>query len=347
MLKILKALMSMITSQSQLTAFRPAWWLKNKHLQTLFPVLFPRKVKIPLLREKFILPDGDFLFLDWSENKFEEKPVLVFLHGLGGSSDSHYIQGMMQTSIEKGFRSVCLHFRTCAEDSDKTPLKKGYHAGETQDLNDFLENLFANTHPAIPIFMVGYSLGGNVLLKWLGENRCHSRIGAAVAVSVPFDLAESANQLNTGFSRLYQWRLLRSLRKTVLGKIQGNGKFVKNNKMLQKLNTFWEFDDKVTAPMHGFLNVHDYYSQSSSKHYLSKIKTPTLIIQAADDPFFLKDAIPHPLTLPDCVKLEILSHGGHVGFIEGKMPFSPRFYLERRVMHYFLNELSNIAPYHG
>ena len=318
-----------------LTPFKPAWWLKNKHLQTLFPVVFPRKIKIPLLREKFILSDGDFLVLDWSENRFEDRDIVIFLHGLEGSSDSTYIKSMMQKSVENGFRSVCMHFRGCAKVQDKTLLKKGYHAGETQDLDEFLKSLFANISQAISIFIVGYSLGGNVLLKWLGENRDHSRISAAVAVSVPFELAQTANQLNTGFSRFYQWWLLKSLKKNTLGKFQDNGNLL-NKKNLNEMNSFWEFDDKVTAPMHGFLNVHDYYSQASSKQYLSKIKTRTLIIQAADDPFFSEQAIPNPLELPSCIELEVLSRGGHVGFVEGNIPFFPRFYLERRIMQYFL-----------
>ncbi len=322
-----------------LTAFKPAWWLKNRHLQTLFPVIFPRKIKISLLREKFILSDGDFLLLDWSKNRFENKPILVFLHGLGGSSASAYIKGMMQKSIEYGFRSVCMQFRGCGDDQDKTRLKKGYHAGETQDLTEFLTSLWANINADTAVCIIGYSLGGNVLLKWLAENPNHLRINAAVAVSVPFDLKQAANQLNTGFSRLYQWWLLKSLKKAVLKKFQSSERLFKHKKELNRVTTFWEFDDKITAPMHGFLDVHDYYARSSSQQYLNRIKTRTLIIQAADDPFFPKHALPNPLELPVEVKLEILSYGGHVGFIEGRVPFSPQFYLERRIIGYLLDVL--------
>jgi len=322
-----------------LTAFKPAWWLKNRHLQTLFPVIFPRKIKISLLREKFILSDGDFLLLDWSKNRFENKPILVFLHGLGGSSASAYIKGMMQKSIEYGFRSVCMQFRGCGDDQDKTRLKKGYHAGETQDLTEFLTSLWANINADTAVCIIGYSLGGNVLLKWLAENPNHPRINAAVAVSVLFDLKQAANQLNTGFSRLYQWWLLKSLKKAVLKKFQSSERLFKHKKELNRVTTFWEFDDKITAPMHGFLDVHDYYARSSSQQYLNRIKTRTLIIQAADDPFFSKHALPNPLELPVEVKLEILSYGGHVGFIEGHVPFSPQFYLERRIIGYLLDEL--------
>lgn len=318
-----------------LTTFKPAWWLKNRHLQTIFPVFFRRKVKISLLREKFILSDGDFLFLDWTSNKFEDRPILIFLHGLSGSSNSPYIRGMMRASMKHGFRSVCMNFRSVIDDEHKTSLKKGYHAGETQDLTEVLTNLLTKISINTPIFIVGYSLGGNVLLKWLAENSSQSRIKAAVAISVPFNLAQTANQLNTGFARLYQWWLLKSLKKTMVKR------FLSHKKHLNSITTFWEFDDKITAPMHGFLNVHDYYSKSSSQQYLNQIKTRILIIQSADDPFFSKHALPNPLELPPQINLEILPNGGHVGFVEGYVPFFPQFYLERRIMNYLLNELNH------
>ena len=316
------------------TSFKPAWWLKNKHLQTLFPFFYPRKIKFSLFREKFTLSDGDLLILDWSENRFEDKPLLVLLPGLEGSSDSFYIKGMMQKSLKNGFRCVCLHFRGCIT-NDETAAKKTYHAGKTRDLDEFLEYLFKKEKEFLPIFIVGYSIGGNILLKWLGENQTHSRIKAAVAVSVPFDLVQSSHQLNKGISRLYQWGILKSLRKKVKDKYQNNEIF-SNITDLDRIKTIREFDNLITVPMHGFLNVNDYYSQSSSKQYLNKIKNHTLIIHAADDPFLPEQAIPGVQEMSPYVNLEVLPNGGHMGFIEGNIPLVPKFYLERRIMRYFM-----------
>lgn len=317
-----------------LKSHKPAWWLKNRHLQTIFSPIFSKKINISLLREKFILRDGDFILLDWTENKFEDKDLVVLLHGLEGSSDSPYIKRLMKKLMANGFRAVCLNFRGCGKEKPNAPLKKGYHAGQTEDLNEFLDSLFANLDKQFAISLVGFSLGGNVLLKWLGENPHHTRIHASVAVSVPFDLSQAVNHLNTGFSRLYQWKLLRALKRNVLKNFQNNGL---DRKQMNKINSLFTFDDKITAPMHGFLNAEDYYTQSSSKPYLKKIKTPTLIIHAMDDPFFPREAIPHALELSPSIQFEVLPWGGHVGFIQGSVPFFPKFYLEERIVRYFLD----------
>jgi uncharacterized protein len=322
--------------QNSISTFKPAWWLKNRHLQTIFPVFFRRKMKISLLREKFTLSDDDDLIVDWTENRFENKNILVLLHGLEGSSNSPYIKGMMQKAVHHGFRAVCMHFRSCENFSQKKPLKKAYHAGETQDLDEFLKKLFLETPQNICIFIVGYSLGGNVLLKWLGETGYEPRIKAAIAVSVPFDLAQASIQLNHGFSKFYQWKLLRSLKKMMWEKFE-NHSILSNQKNLDKIQSLFEFDDKITAPMHGFLNAKDYYLKSSSLQYWKKIKNQTLIIHAADDPFFLPIKMPQVSEMSACLQLEISPEGGHVGFIEGNVPFFPKFYLERRVMDYFLS----------
>lgn len=316
--------------------FTPAWWLKNRHLQTLYPALLRKHIKLNLSRENFTLPDGDIIALDWTINRFEPKPILIVLHGLEGSSNSGYIRGLMQQSIIHGFRSVCLHFRGCAENDSDTMENpsKSYHAGETQDLTNYVGSLLKTIDDIIPIFIVGYSLGGNVLLKWLGENNIYSeRIKATVAVSTPFELDKSVDYLSGGFSRLYTWHLLRSLRKSMLHKFFNKSIYL-NQRELSKIKTIREFDDKITAPMHGFLSANDYYSKSSSKQYLSKIKTPTLIINAIDDPFFPKEFLPNVNDLSPLITLELTPHGGHVGFIEGNIPFLPIYYLEQRIIQY-------------
>lgn len=322
--------------------FKPAWWLRNRHLQTLYPVFIRKKIQLNLLREEFTLTDGDIIFLDWTVNKLENKPVIVFLHGLEGSTDSPYIRGIMKESVNQGFRSVCLHFRGCATNTNNIiSLSKSYHAGETEDLSCFIHYLLQNIKQNTQIFMVGYSLGANVLLKWLGENPNQPRISAAVAVSTPFDLSQSTEKLKRGFSRVYNWWLLKSLRQSMLNKFLNKSEFL-NYSELNKIKSIEEFDNKITAPMHGFSSAKDYYAKSSSKKYLRQIKIPTLIISAKDDPFLPQEAIPNLSEVSSCVDLQISPHGGHVGFIEGKIPFYASYYLEWRILQYLSEFLSKV-----
>ncbi|APJ02833.1 hydrolase [Silvanigrella aquatica] len=313
--------------------FRPAWWLKNKHLQTLYPVFFSNKNKINLISETLILPDGDTLLLDWSENKNQtDKPLLVLLHGLEGSSSSPYIQRLMKQALNLDFRSVCMHFRGCGGVINQQV--KSYHAGETEDFKFFLKYLAQKSNFNF-VYAVGFSLGGNVLLKYLGENPSSTFIKSAVAVSVPFELADSAESMNKGVSKLYQWWLLRCLKESLIEK--GNLEKIGISKAeLLGMKNFWEFDDKVTAKINGFINVHDYYKKSSSRQFLNNITTPTLIIHSCDDPFMSPSCIPKPEEISRQVQLELNSNGGHIGFISGKIPFFPEYWLENRIMKYFL-----------
>ncbi|WP_338636703.1 hydrolase [Spirobacillus cienkowskii] len=314
--------------------FKPAWWLNNKHLQTLFPVLLPQKLNLNLVREFLELPDGDFLVLDWTSNKQENLPLIVVLHGLEGSSDSYYIKRIMSAAQKNNFRAVCMHFRGCPNFNKKIKILKTYHAGQTADVQFFLNFLIKKLKISQPIFAVGFSLGANVLLKLLGEYKEEIFIKAAVAVSVPFDLSLSADRMNTGFSKIYQWWLLRSLKKKL--KLNNIFKDLEISELeLKKIKSFWQFDDKVTAKLNGFINVHDYYKKSSSKQYLKFIKTSTLIIHSIDDPFLYPQGIPNVNDVSASVELEITSAGGHVGFVTGNIPFFPKFWLEQRIVQYF------------
>ena len=313
--------------------FKPAWWLKNKHLQTLFPVFFPNKANLHLIREDFHLPDADILQIDWTLNKKENKPLIILLHGLEGSSSSPYIQRMMKKAMENGFRAVCMHFRGCAGIPNKH--SRAYHAGETEDLNSFLNYLIHKHEIKNKIFIAGFSLGGNVLLKWLGENPNNKIISSAAVASVPFDLANSADSMNQGISKIYQWWLLRCLKESILKK--GNYEKIGIKKQeIMHLKNFWEFDDKITAKIHGFLNVNDYYIKSSSRQFLSDIKTPTLIIHSIDDPFMSPSCIPKKEELSISIKFELTQYGGHIGFVSGFFPFIPNYWLEKRILKYFL-----------
>jgi uncharacterized protein len=314
--------------------FKPAWWLKNKHLQTLFPVLFPHKTNLLLIREDFHLPDGDILQLDWTTNKQENKPLIVLLHGLEGSSSSPYIQRMMKSALKYGLRAVCMHFRGCGGIPNK--LSRAYHAGETEDLSFFLNYLTQKMGIIDKIFIAGFSLGGNVLLKWLGENPNNKIITSAAAASVPFDLANSADCMDQGVSKIYQWWLLKCLKESILRKGNFESIGIKENE-IENLKNFWEFDDKITAKIHGFLNANDYYLKSSSRQFLSKIKTPTLIIHSLDDPFMSPSCIPNKDELSISTEFELSKNGGHIGFVSGAIPFFPQYWLEKKILNYFLN----------
>jgi hypothetical protein len=308
--------------------FRPAWWLPNAHLQTLWPTLFRPGLKAALRRERLELPDGDFLDLDWTAG--DTGPVVVVLHGLEGSSRSPYAQGMLSALQERGWRAVLMHFRGCSGEPNR--LVRWYHSGETSDLAFVIEWL-RQREPEAPLAAVGYSLGGNVLLKWLGERGEQAPLAAAVAVSVPFDLKKCAIRLEKSFSCLYQWKLLRSLQRNIRRKFSLLPCPVALAD-LHRVKTFREFDDLVTAPLHGFASADDYYARSSSRQYLEGIRIPTLILHALDDPFMTPDAVPGSSELSPSVTLELSERGGHVGFVEGNWPWTPNHWLERRIPRY-------------
>ena len=314
-------------------AFKPAWWLRNPHLQTLWAALLRPKIKLSLHAERLELADGDFLDLAWVGRG--SGPRVLILHGLNGSIDSPYARGILQAINNRGWRGVFMHFRGCSGEPNR--LAQSYHSGETRDLQTVTTELI-HREPNSPLFAIGYSLGGNVLLKWLGEigeSSIENPLKAAVAVSIPFELAKTAEHLKTGFSRLYQVHLLRGLSASHRRKFKDLPKpSAISNVDVTTLKTFWEFDNAITAPLHGFKSADDYYEKSSSRQYLAKIKTPTLILHARNDPFTTLDALPEVHGVSSHVSLELSDHGGHVGFISGKYPWKPVYWLEDRIMDY-------------
>jgi hypothetical protein len=297
-------------------------------MQTLWPYLFRRTPQVELRRERFELPDGDFLDLDWSTNG--SGPIVIVLHGLEGSSDSKYVRGLLKAVHERGWRGVVMHFRGCSGEPNRLP--RSYHSGETGDLA-YVVNLLRSREPETSLFVVGFSLGGNVLLKWLGEVGSQAPIKAAVAVSVPFLLDESAKRLDQGFSRVYQWGLMRSMRNAVAEK-RSRMKLPLKIEDLSALRTFRDFDEHITAPLHGFVGVDDYYRRSSSRQYLKEIQMPTLIVQSRDDPFMTDAVIPRDGELSPAIEIEIYDSGGHVGFVAGRHPWNPDYWLERRILDF-------------
>ncbi|MDT8387145.1 MAG: hydrolase [Thiogranum sp.] len=310
------------------SSFRPAWWLPGPHLQTLFPHLF-RSRRLPVLRRQRIeLPDGDFLDIDWT--KPQAGPRILLLHGLEGSARSHYAAGLLRSLAAQGFEAGLLYFRGCSGSPNR--LARSYHSGETGDLNTVVECLRAQS--ARPLYVVGFSLGGNVLLKWLGENPDQSLVEKAVAVSVPFRLSDAAGRLDRGLSRFYQLHLLKKLRQSTLQKASRINLPVKTGQ-LSRLKSFREFDNEITAPLHGFLDADDYYHRSSSYSFLSRIQSATLILHSGDDPFMTRAAVPGPESLGPGIQLELLNSGGHVGFVAGVYPWKPHYWIDERICHWF------------
>lgn len=318
--------------------FRSPWWLPGPHSRTLVGALASRAPVITTRRERVELPDGDFLDLDWiGEQAPPEAPLVLVLHGLEGSVRSSYVRGVLDAIARRGWRGVVMHFRGCSGEPNR--LARAYHSGETEDARALIARL-VEQHPRAPLFAVGYSLGGNVLLKYLGEQGADTPVRAAVAVSVPLMLAPCADRLGRGFSRVYDRWLLHSLRASVVRKLArvelGHGL---TPAVVRKIDSLRAFDERVTAPLHGFAGADDYYARSSSRPFLRRIARPTWIIQAKDDPFMTEAVIPEPHELSPSVTLELSEVGGHVGFVDGAVPWAPRRWLDARIVE-VLAELS-------
>jgi len=307
--------------------FAPPSWARNPHCQTLLGAWGWRRHE-PLTRERVALPDGDFVDLDWLSDAPGDGPLLLILHGLEGSSASPYVGRLLKTCRDARWRAVVMNFRGCSGEPNR--LARSYHCGETGDLDSVIRHLRSRNPQGL--CAVGYSLGGAVLLNWLGEQRTAAGLLAAAAISVPFDLEGAAERLNRGFSRLYQWALLRQLRRSLSRKASCHGH---PPPPLRSLTTFRAFDDAITAPLHGFANAGDYYRRASCRPHLRHIAVPTLLIQAADDPFLMPTNPLRPDELSPPMRLELSAFGGHVGFIEGGSPLVPRSWLEPRLARFF------------
>jgi predicted alpha/beta-fold hydrolase len=307
------------------SSFKSAWWLPGPHLQTLWPVLSWAKRKPTTIRQRLELADGDFIDLDWV-NQNLNTPIIVILHGLEGSASSHYVRDMLYTLQQLNYRAVLMHFRGCSGEMNRTA--RYYHSGDTADLHCVIEMLRQH-YPEKPLGAIGYSLGGNVLLKWLGETGVNNPLRCAIAISVPMLLNKSVDRMQRGFSRVYQWYLIKQLRQKLL---QKQSRMVLPIEVdIEKIRDFWSFDDKVTAPLHGFKSAEDYYTKASSRQYLKSIAVPTLIIHAKDDPFTDASIIPPDDELSPFVTLELSVTGGHVGFIAGVIPGRGKSWLLQRV----------------
>ena len=320
------------------SSYRPAWWLPGPHLMTMYPVFFRPRISLTSTRERFTLPDGDFVDLDWVEPTLDgAEPTLtvLILHGLEGSIESHYARGLLTAFAARGWRGVLMHFRGCSGEPNLQP--RAYHSGETEDARAVIAHLAERLDS--PLAAVGYSLGGNVLLKYLGENGSDAPLVAASAVSVPLMLSPCAARLQRGFSRIYDQWLLRMLKDSFrrrraavdLGPVGAVNE--------RTITSIKAYDDHITAPLHGFADAEDYYARSSSRPFLSRIAVPTLILHAVDDPFMTPDVIPEESELSPVVTLELSARGGHVGFIEGT-PWRPKYWLEQRIPEFLAQTIA-------
>ena len=314
--------------------YRPAWWLPGPHAQTLWGRFARSRTGVATERECLATDDGDSLELHHVSGPPDAPRVLV-LHGLEGSVRSHYVAGILKSAMARQWGASALVFRGCG--STPNLARRFYHSGETQDLAAVFRTL-SNRWGNAPWFLVGVSLGGNVLLKWLGESgkAIDPRIVAAAAISVPFDLESGSRFISRGFSRVYQHSFMRSLRRKAFAKLERYpGLF--DRKALNDARTIYDFDDAVTAPVHGFASAHDYYKRSSSLGFLAGIRVPTLLLSAKDDPFLprrILDDVERATKRNSVVVAEFHEHGGHVGFVGGRWPWTPLYYGERRVFEF-------------
>jgi len=306
--------------------FRPPWWLRGGHAQTIFPNTLRRQPATPVEWEVFELPDGDFVELAWSGR--QDGPIALVLHGLGGDWESPPVRGMARALAADGWRVCRFHFRGCGRSPNRR--LKAYHSGMTEDPLAVVHAL-AERFVDRPRVAVGFSLGGNVLLRLLGEEGDALPLDAGVAVSVPLVLARCAQRMESGLSRVYQNVLLKRLRE----RIRQREDFLREQLGARydqaiSARTFEAFDEAFTAPLHGYEGAHDYYNRASSRPVLRHIARPTLIVHSADDPFMHPDVLPEAHELSAQVTVEVARAGGHVGFVHGT-PWAPRYYLEDRV----------------
>jgi predicted alpha/beta-fold hydrolase len=329
-------------------AFVPHPFIRNPHLQTLVPFFRPMP-ELDLRIERLELPDGDFVDLGWCEalgfagahpslqKPQTQTPLAVLLHGLTGGFESKYARGLARQMLERGWRVVILKFRGAGPEPNRLP--RYYHHGDTADLREIVA-LLREREPATPLFAIGWSLGANVLLKYLGEDGEKTPLTAAVAVCAPFELQACAEKLRTGFSRVYQMHLMGELQRMIRRKHEIVPLPIDIAKVAAARD-FFDFDNAATALLHGFRDAYDYYARSSSGRYLKGITRPVLAIHAKDDPFMVPEIVPDARTLPPNVTIELCEYGGHVGFCSAGPNYSVNWWLEERIPEFLVGHTAS------
>ncbi len=315
------------------SSFRPAWWLPGPHLQTIWPSLARSRPDLQLERRRIELADGDFIDLALGEGR---GPRVMVIHELEGDLQSHYAGTLLAALASQGYCPLFMHLRGCSGEPNR--LSRGYHSGASEDLREVLTHL-ARDPAGMPLAVIGFSLGANLLLKYLGERGGYPAddprgplLGAGIAVSPPFVLRDAMLLLNQGASRLYRSHLITRLKRAFQRKFAASPCPVAID--LDLIRDFNAFDEGITAPLCGFAGVFDYYNRASCRGYLPAITTPTLIIHDLDDPFMFPASVPFAPELGPGVTLELSPHGGHVGFVAGTWPWRPDYWLEGRILRY-------------
>jgi hypothetical protein len=315
--------------------YSPAWWIPGGHLQTLWGKLFRRQNPAPTVVERWDTPDGDFLEVHRLAAA-DSSPRVMLLHGLEGTVHSHYAQGLLNEAARRGWGADLLIFRSCGSEPNRA--KRFYHSGETTDASFALDRI-VEEFPGTPLAIAGVSLGGNVLLKMLGEKGSDlpTQLCAAAAISVPFDLERSSRRINRGFSRVYQRFFLSSLREKAQEKARRFPDLAPTDR-IAALKTLADFDNLITGPLHGFRDAQDYYRRSSSLPYLNDIRLKTLLLSAIDDPMLPPEVLGDVLEVArqnPALHVEFVEKGGHAGFVAGLWPWRPFYYAEYRVGEFF------------
>ncbi len=299
----------------------PSWWVSSGHLQTIIPALFRKVVSSPYTRDRITTPDGDFLDCDWlyAASSRPSQKLVIISHGLESNSHRPNVLGMARAVSLCGYDALAWNFRGCSGEPNRLP--RAYHSGATEDLHTVLDHVAAKYDE---IYLIGFSLGGNLTLKYLGEQSeaLSPKVKKAVVFSVPCDLAASSKQLSRVSNRLYERRFLNSLRQ----KIEQKATLFPNQISLapylkKQIKTLRDFDNYYTAPLHGFQNAEDYYAKCSAKQFISRITIPTLMVNAKNDVFLAPSCYPFDeAKSSDVFFLETSESGGHLGFITKKTP---------------------------
>lgn len=318
-------------------------WLPGGNLQTLYPYFKKPAQLFTYRRERWELDDGDFIDVDWS-NGSDKSPLVVFFHGLEGGSSSHYILSMINSLQRYHWRSAVIHFRGCSGEPNR--LSRAYHAGDSTEIDWMLRRITEQTKATDttqPVYVMGVSLGGNALLKWLGERgeQAKELVAGAATVSVPLDLAAAGSALDKGFNQVYTRHFLDTLKEKSFDKLrQFPGLF--DAQALKKCASIYDFDNIVTAPLHGFRDTDDYWQHSSSKQWLPHIRVPTLVINARNDPFMPASVLPSQAEVSTGVTLEFPEEGGHAGFMRGPFP-GKLDWLPQRILSFFYHQCQQNA----
>lgn len=294
-----------------------------------------RRPKTRTVPERLESPDGDSIELCHMEGA-RTSPRILLLHGLEGSERSHYVGGLLSEAAARGWGATLIVFRGCG--TAPNTARRFYHSGETNDLAHVF-GILASRWPDAAWCVAGVSLGGNVLLKWLGERGVvvADRVRAAAAISVPYDLEAGSRFISRGFARVYDRSFLNSLRRKALAKLERYPDLF-DRAQLDRASSVFDFDNAVTGPVHGFVDARDYYSKSSSLGYLARIRVPTLLLSARDDPFLpssVLDRVAVAVRENPTFEVEFLESGGHVGFVGGRWPWRAEYYAERRTFEFF------------